>query len=1195
MFLSLMLAIPIILSLIVVTPAFAASYLDVAIYPSDDVFIRKGQPVTVQASSAALALDNSSGDERIGFVKYDISNYAVELSLASSIKLTIVNGNGGSTQGFKIYTLPNALKVWNSSSLSYNGALLIKDGSQSLVNYAPVDKVIGTFPNLAAGTKYTTNDLKEYALAQTDKILSFKIASYLLTGGYTINSRINANPETLTFTIPQQYVSIYKDYQWLTFDKLTTQPISQITSNLSLPKTGLLGSVITWNSSRPDVVNPKTGFVLSQANDTVVKMTASIKVPGLPDLTKEFSITVLRDTLSDIDAVNKAISGIDFVNKYSILSDFYLPETGGFRTTTLWTVEQNPALKIVNNSAIITRQLTNTDITLHVEVSRGIEKIGKDIVVRVVKKDAEKVLCNMYEEFDQYTDNTNVLNGWNINNGDGSVAKVTIDGVAAMAVSKSTGANVTSASFNFAQIEGETTFDIRMKATSKNTDILSLSGQNGRLIKLWCDSDNKLQADINGSIKEVCDFPLNEWFTLKLEINPTTFLMDLYVNGVKKIEEFGTGDKSINLNSVSVEISELSIGQIFIDYIKGYSNLYKNIDLTISTFNFNDIDKANITNSFNLPIIGVNDTKVNWISNNTSVISVNDGVANVTRPASSASDAIVELKAWVSNSVVIKEFILNLKVLRNKTDAEKVRDDLSPITIANVIDAYQTPKLNLPIIGENGSTIVWQSSNTKVIGTDGRVSSFGWNENATEDVKLIATAQNNQVVQTKEFNISVQRMNFASDKYNRMTLSSSNEPGHSPMFAVDGDNTTFWLSTKGDTKPSLKITLSDEIPFNQIRIKGYEKSTIAAEVEYSSNNIEWNQLCNITNIDEDVKIIKLDEVKKAKYIRYTVTDKTLDSAGLYEFQLYYKQTLSELLKQAVDNVTISDVSNIKTDFILPLNGLNNATFVWTSSNDSVIKVENDKAKVIRPENDTAVILGLRALLADEILTKDISLTVVGTNQTPPVSGKGGSFVGKNISNSGVSINLPEPTVQKVKPKNLYNDVNEDYWAKEYIENLSNKNIISGKGNDLFEPDANITREEFIKILIKGFGFEITSNNVEFTDVNKDSWSYPYIATAKELGIVNGISEKEFGSSLKITREDMAMMVVRASKSKGIKLSSPLNAISFNDEDDISDYAKESINILVNAQILSGFGENIFSPKQSATRAQAAKIIFMLIK
>ena len=151
-------------------------------------------------------------------------------------------------------------------------------------------------------------------------------------------------------------------------------------------------------------------------------------------------------------------------------------------------------------------------------------------------------------------------------------------------------------------------------------------------------------------------------------------------------------------------------------------------------------------------------------------------------------------------------------------------------------------------------------------------------------------------------------------------------------------------------------------------------------------------------------------------------------------------------------------------------------------------------------------------------------------------------------------------------------------------------IINGYG-DTFLPENNITRAEFIKILCMSFGAS-ASGESEFEDVNANDWYAPYINAAYKMGIAQG-SNGKFNPNVQITRQDAATLAVRFAEAHGMRFAE--SASTFSDSASIDAYARGAITKLVNSQIINGYTDNTFRPKNSATRAEAAKIIYQLLE
>ena len=115
----------------------------------------------------------------------------------------------------------------------------------------------------------------------------------------------------------------------------------------------------------------------------------------------------------------------------------------------------------------------------------------------------------------------------------------------------------------------------------------------------------------------------------------------------------------------------------------------------------------------------------------------------------------------------------------------------------------------------------------------------------------------------------------------------------------------------------------------------------------------------------------------------------------------------------------------------------------------------------------------------------------------------------------------------------------------------------------------------------------------FEDVNSDAWYKPYVLKAKKLGIVNGVSETEFGVGVNISRQDMAVMIARTIDKLDVE-TDKIEVDEFADEKSVSDYAKDSVELMKSIGLIEGYN-NEFRPLDNLTRAEAATIIAKIIK
>ena len=187
-----------------------------------------------------------------------------------------------------------------------------------------------------------------------------------------------------------------------------------------------------------------------------------------------------------------------------------------------------------------------------------------------------------------------------------------------------------------------------------------------------------------------------------------------------------------------------------------------------------------------------------------------------------------------------------------------------------------------------------------------------------------------------------------------------------------------------------------------------------------------------------------------------------------------------------------------------------------------------------------------------------------------------------------------PVVEPIDPVTpSYDDVNKTDWFYSYVTELSDKGVVSGDGTGNFAPGNNVTREQFLKMLIEAADIEALEDENVFADVIADAWYKPYVLKAKNFGIVNGVSDTEFGIGSNITRQDMAVMISRTIEKLGIKIDAA-EVDEFADNAMESDYAKDAVSYMKSIGLIEG-NNNEFRPLDKLTRAESAKVIYELLK
>lgn len=170
----------------------------------------------------------------------------------------------------------------------------------------------------------------------------------------------------------------------------------------------------------------------------------------------------------------------------------------------------------------------------------------------------------------------------------------------------------------------------------------------------------------------------------------------------------------------------------------------------------------------------------------------------------------------------------------------------------------------------------------------------------------------------------------------------------------------------------------------------------------------------------------------------------------------------------------------------------------------------------------------------------------------------------------------------------------DHWVRKEIGALAGKGIIKGKSEGIFDPDANITRAEFVALMTRAMGYgENHGYTVPFMDVRENDWYYNPIAIAYNEGLVNGKSATEFDPNGKITRQEMAKIISNIMKDKFHSQEKVDNLKAFKDFEEIASWARESAALCLREKIIGGISEGVFAPLENATRAQAATVLYRI--
>jgi hypothetical protein len=179
----------------------------------------------------------------------------------------------------------------------------------------------------------------------------------------------------------------------------------------------------------------------------------------------------------------------------------------------------------------------------------------------------------------------------------------------------------------------------------------------------------------------------------------------------------------------------------------------------------------------------------------------------------------------------------------------------------------------------------------------------------------------------------------------------------------------------------------------------------------------------------------------------------------------------------------------------------------------------------------------------------------------------------------------------------FSDVSSSYWARDFIAELSQRDIIAGFPDGSFKPDAPVTRAQFAAMLRKAnneFKKATVRNASSFVDVPSTYWASSAIQAAYTTGFMAGYPGSIFRPEQNIPREQ-----VLVSLANGLNYSSSTAASTvlnyYNDASSISNFARDPIAAAtVNNLVVNYPNLNILNPARNATRAEVAAFIYQAL-
>ena len=180
---------------------------------------------------------------------------------------------------------------------------------------------------------------------------------------------------------------------------------------------------------------------------------------------------------------------------------------------------------------------------------------------------------------------------------------------------------------------------------------------------------------------------------------------------------------------------------------------------------------------------------------------------------------------------------------------------------------------------------------------------------------------------------------------------------------------------------------------------------------------------------------------------------------------------------------------------------------------------------------------------------------------------------------------PEPAEEDVKTARFV-DVPTELWCYDSVEYCFNRGLMKGVDATHFNPDAPMTRAQFVTVLYRMAGCPEVKGGEPFDDVPDNYWARDAIIWAYNEGVIKGFDAKTFKPDDSITRAQMVTMLWRYEGSHFA-----FGTLGkYTDAGDVPDYAVKAFVWATKNGIVSGYEDGTIGPNKTASRAHMATII-----
>ncbi len=171
----------------------------------------------------------------------------------------------------------------------------------------------------------------------------------------------------------------------------------------------------------------------------------------------------------------------------------------------------------------------------------------------------------------------------------------------------------------------------------------------------------------------------------------------------------------------------------------------------------------------------------------------------------------------------------------------------------------------------------------------------------------------------------------------------------------------------------------------------------------------------------------------------------------------------------------------------------------------------------------------------------------------------------------------------------FSDVGTEQWYYKNVKRIYDANLMKGISDTEFDPEGTLTRGMCVTILYRVANEPAVKDKASFADVADGEYYADAVAWAENAGVVNGRTATAFDPDGEITREEFAAMLYRFLGTEEAELEETREGEPA-DAAEISDYAAEAVGAMYRSEVVNGRENGEFDPSSDITRAETSAML-----